>query len=165
MVKMRRKRSVDELLKASDALFYELSMFNSLVRGMLSEIAGDSVINNALLESFAIHVRALLGFFYSDNRTHPDDIVADDFFADPTHWMSIRPAKTVILEKAHKRASKEIAHLTYARLKVKPEQKPWEYVPISNDLDKIIEGFLNVVPRDLLGNRWDDFKKAERKTV
>ncbi len=136
-------------------------MFQSLVQGMASGIAGNSVINNALLESFGIHVRALIWFFYADSP-RKDDVIAEDFFSTPTEWQTARPPITQVLEKAKKRAGKEIAHLTYARLDVTPEQKPWEFLPIFNDMNKVIELFLSMAPEHLLGERWDEFKKQRR---
>jgi hypothetical protein len=98
-------------------------MFQSLVQGMASGIAGESVINNALLESFGIHVRGLIWFFDADSP-RKDDVIAEDFLPLSDTWQVARPKKTAVLEEAKSRADKEIAHLTYARLKVSQEQKP-----------------------------------------
>ena len=77
----RPVRSKEELRQASDHLYYEIYMFQMLVQSMASGIAGRSAINNALLESFAIHLRALMGFFYPDNPCN-DDIITEDIFAN-----------------------------------------------------------------------------------
>ena len=145
----------DKLRKASDHLWYEIWMFQSLVPGMASDIAGRGVMANALLESFAIHVRALIHFFYADSRQR-DDVLAEDFFEDPSAWRSSRPAKTSVLTSAKKRADKEVAHLTYSRQKVTPDKKPWHYIPIYDDLQATIAAFFNLVPGRLLGERWAD---------
>jgi len=125
----RISRSLEELCEASNHLFYEIWMFQALAQGMSSGIAGIGAMNNSLLEAFAIHVRALIGFFYSENP-RSDDIVAEDFFENEDVWKNLQPAKTETLGTAKKRADKEIAHLTYTRLDVTPEQKPWEYLKI-----------------------------------
>lgn len=151
-------RSEIDLQKASDHFHYEIGMFQNLVRGLASGIAGDSVINNALLESFGIHTRALLGFFYADN-SRDDDVIADDFFSEPTEWQSIRPPITEILENARKRTDKEIAHLTYRRIEISPKEKGWDIILIHSDLEKVIDIFLNSVEPDLLGDLWDVVKK------
>jgi len=144
----RTVRSKEELRQASNHLFYEIWMFQTLAKGMASGIAGEGPINNALLESFAIHVRALIGFFYSENQ-RSDDIVADDFFPNSNDWKNKRSIKTEILDKAKKRADKEVAHLTYTRLDVTPKQKPWEFLKIFNDLQVPIKTFLEKVSPDL----------------
>lgn len=143
------------MLEASDHLWYEIWMFQSLVAGMGSGITGTSVINNAILESFAIHVRVLIHFFYADSR-QDDDVIAEDFFADPTLWRNKRPPKTEVLATAKVRADKEVAHLTYSRQKVTPETKLWHFVPIAKDLQTAVQKFIELVPKELLGQPWDN---------
>lgn len=154
----RTIRSQEELRQASNHLFYEIWMFQTLAQGMASGIAGEGAINNALLESFAIHVRALIGFFYSENP-RGDDIIAEDFFPNPEDWISQRPLKAELLDRAKKRADKEVAHLTYTRLDVTPEQKPWEFLKVFNDLQVLIQTFLDNVSMDLLGSNWEETKR------
>jgi hypothetical protein len=146
---MRKPRTENELQRSLDNLSYEISMFQRLTQGMLSGIAGEGVINNALLESFAIHVRALLGFFYSEN-SQDDDVIAEDFFLEPDKWKNNRPLKTETLKNANRKANKEIVHLTYERLNVTTDQKPWEFDKIANDLQVVIGFFLNSIPSNLL---------------
>jgi hypothetical protein len=155
----RSNRTEEELQKASDHLHYEIWMFQALAQAMALGIAGrGNVINSSFLESFTIHVRVLIGFFYSDDP-RDDDIIADDFFTSPGEWQKIRPPKTDLLYKAKKRADKEVAHLTYTRLAIAPEQKQWDFVKIFNDLQELIEIFLKSVPANLLGSKWEDIKK------
>ncbi|MBK9928198.1 MAG: hypothetical protein IPP66_23265 [Anaerolineales bacterium] len=153
-------RSQGQLRDASNHLFYEIWMFQTLAKGMASGIAGNGAINNSLLESFAIHVRALIGFFYSDNP-RPDDIIAEDFFENDNEWKNIRPVITEILINAKKRADKEIAHLTYNRLDITPEQKPWEFIRIFSNLQAPIKIFLENASTDLLGSSWDETKRRQ----
>ena len=63
----RINRTDEELKKASDHLHYEIGMLTSFAHGMGSGIAGQGPIANALLESFVIHVRALMDFLYNEN--------------------------------------------------------------------------------------------------
>jgi hypothetical protein len=107
---------------------------------------------NSLLEAFAIHVRALIGFFCPEDP-RSDDIIIDDFFTSPSDWQKMRPPKTELLNKVEKRPDKEVAHLTYARLDITPEQKYWDFVKIFNDLQSLIELFLQSVPVNLLGSK------------
>ena len=156
---MKPKIHTDDRLRgAADALYYEFWMFERLALGMASGIAGEGVINNALMESFVIHLRVLLDFFYTD-KTEQDDIIAAHFFIDPEIWKKARPDKTPLLLEAEKRANKEVAHLTYTRLDKTPEQKNWEFLLILSDVNKVKEAFLNILPpRHLLGERWANFK-------
>ena len=109
------------------------------------------VTNNALIEAFGVHVRSLLDFFYSEGQH--DDVVATHFFSSSSIWENARPFKSAEdLEKIKSRVNKEIAHLTYTRQKV--ESKRWYFKEIQDDLNKIIEVFSSLVPKNLLGSRW-----------
>ncbi|MGC9967908.1 MAG: hypothetical protein ABSE08_21200 [Syntrophobacteraceae bacterium] len=136
-------------------------MFTSLADGLASGISGDSVINNALLESFTIHTRILLDFLYAASPKK-DDVIAEDFFDDPAKWCNKRPQKS---EKVlvHRRVGKEIAHLTYARQKVTQETKPWAFIEIANEVNRCLQLFLDLLPLELLGQSWDEYK-SQRDT-
>jgi hypothetical protein len=117
-------------------------------------IFGEAPVNNALLESFVIHVRALMDFLYAPENAQADDVLAEDFFQSPELWTNLRPTLSELLSEAKRRAGKEIAHLTYARLHVTPETKPWHFVQIANELSAVINVFLQNVSRDKLGSQW-----------
>ena len=152
----RRKRTQEELRKASDHLHYEVWMFTSLASGLASGITGESVINNALLESFTIHARVLLDFLYAEPRY--DDVIAEDFFASPELWREARPPKSDNVKTVHKRVGKEIAHLTYARQDVTPETKGWGFSEIVQAVQPVVDAFLGAVPQEFLGSRWERIK-------
>jgi hypothetical protein len=154
----RKKRSTNELRQASNHLYYEVRMLEHMSTGIHSGIAGNSAINNAFIESFVIHARILLDFFYP-SKPRPDDVIVTDFFQHPKTWEKARPEKTGILDTIHKRVGKEAAHLTYARQKVSEEQKRWDHKNIERDIRVLVECFLNLVPNSLLGNRWNHYKK------
>jgi hypothetical protein len=75
----RKQRSQDELHSASDHPQYEIWMFTNPSHGLASVISDQSVINNALLESYTLHARILLDFLYAE-RSKGDDVIAEDFF-------------------------------------------------------------------------------------
>lgn len=153
----RTIRKLEELQESSNHLFYEVWMFTSLANGLASGIAGQGPIANALLESFVIHVRAIMDFLYAD-RPQTDDVIAEDFFASPEQWTKIRPALSEFLSQAKRRAGKEVAHLTYARLDVTPETKPWRFIEIAKEIMAVMDIFLKNVPKEQLGSKW----KTER---
>jgi len=133
-------------------------MLTTLARGLSAGIAGQGVINNALVESFVIHARALLYFLYAESP-HPDDVIAEDFLPAPDEWAKIRSPKTELPKTTHKSVGKEAAHLTYARLHVTPETKGWAFLQIEEDIGTALSRFLEVVPKSLLGPRWGELKK------
>ena len=67
-----------------------------------------------------------------------------------------------MLERAKKRADKEIAHLTYTRLGITPDQKNWYFEDVYKDIQVLIELFLNNIPKSLLGSKWDNPKTKEK---
>jgi hypothetical protein len=116
-------RTQDDLKKASEHLHYEWDMLKSVVQAMVMNFAGAGVLNNAMLESFAVHVRSLIFFLFPENAK-TDDVLATHFVSDPAAFETARGVKSEILKKAQARAGKEVAHLTYERLKVTAETKP-----------------------------------------
>jgi len=150
----RAHRSNRELQEASNHLYYEYTMLISLAQGLASGIATKGWLANVMLEAFVIHFRVLLDFFYSETPRN-DDIVADDYFDNPSDWGKIKPATTPeLLSLAKTRAHKELAHLTYARLGVTPEQGGWPFVEIAKEIQSLMELFLRNVPDNRLGPPW-----------
>lgn len=160
---MRTIRPIEELREASEHLHYEIMMFQTITNGIAIGIAGNSVIGNALLESFTIHVRGLIQFFYPE-RARLTDIIAEDYFDADTSWQNIRPAKSTILERAEKRAHKEVAHLTYDRLKVDAESKPWNVGEIGEEIQSLFEIFYESVDKNKLGPSWGRIRTIPRET-
>src|SRR5208283_4896134 len=120
-----RPSKTDKILRnASEHLLYEHSMIRGTTDAIPSGDFGTSVFKNAPLESFAIHIRALLDFLYNDNLKI-DDMAAEDFVLDPKVWKKTRPQLSRNLMKIKNRVGKEIAHLTYARLEITEEAKSW----------------------------------------
>lgn len=52
----------------------------------------DLIVGNALLESFGIHLRSLINFFYPDKkRSQDDDVSSHHYFQDYHIWEKNRP--------------------------------------------------------------------------
>lgn len=139
---------------AEHHLVYEIQMVEGLVArfkrfdGLLSSLdetsdepavreVFDLVGRNSDIESFAIHCRALIDFLYDKKK--PRTYVAKDFFEDSGTWSAKRPAKTDRLRSIPKRASTEVAHLSYDRSQPAP---PWDYGGIWEDLSEALRVFV-----------------------
>jgi len=105
----------------------------------------------ALIESFTMHARVLVDFLYG-SKSKSDDVVAEDFFDDPSCWVLKRPKMSELLETIHRRVGKEVAHLTYVRLDVTPEKKRWRISDIANDVHVVLKKFVELVPESRVGN-------------
>jgi hypothetical protein len=147
-------RTVEELKEVSGHLHYEIAMLMSLAQGLASGIAGQGTIANALIESFVVHLRCVLDFLYASSKRRDDDVVAQDYFDEPATWETLRPAISTKLSKARNRAGKEMAHLTYARLEVTPEAKPWPFVELTSEISEVLGIFLKNVDQNTLGDEW-----------
>jgi hypothetical protein len=151
----RKTRTKEELRKASDHLYYEFWMLHSLASGLASGIAGQGPLHNALIESFVIHVRALIDFLYP-NRPKADAVIAADFFNTQKEWDKLRPDQSKILKKAKRRAHKEVAHLSYDRQKVTMEEKGWNFLEISLEIQEVMKIFLTNINKNILGSCWKE---------
>lgn len=125
----RRARTIEDLRGSSEHLYYEISMFEATAWVLASGVFGPGPATNAFLESFTVHVRALMQFFYP-NHPCSNDVLATDFFDNPDAWLKVRGELPQVLADVNARVGKEIAHLSYARLGVSPEAKGWNVVEI-----------------------------------
>ncbi len=128
-------------------------MLNSVAQAMVMDFAGAGVLNNAILKSFAVHVRGLIFFLFPENPK-PDDVLATHFVSDPAAFEAARGLKSEILKKAQSRAGKEVAHLTYERLKVTAETKPWPFVEIATEVNRVMKIFLQHADQSKLSEAW-----------
>ncbi len=155
---MKTRRRNDELKKASKHLFYEIWMLNET-----SKIGSENTVkNNAYIESFGIHARCVL--YFLRDETKKDDMLATDFVENPQEWKEyIREKSEVlsnILKNLNKRVNKELAHLTYARLEVKPEEKGWGRREIAKEINTLFKEFLERVPKERFCNEIIEFEKS-----
>jgi len=150
-------RSDDAIEEAESVAITHTTHAEAHVWGEIDPSSGSpaerlSVLHNALIESFAIHARVLLDFFYgSTNSRNQDDVFPEHFFLDAEMWRAERPYLSDEDKKLIKRrVGKEIAHLTYARQKVELEDKPWPISDIVDVIDAAAKKFFDMAPIELL---------------
>lgn len=149
----RKARTDEDLRSASEHLQYEAWMFLTLARSLSTGVFGQGALNNAALESFTVHARVLLEFFFGDNP-RPDDVVADDFLGGQGEWKQVRGDTPMVLSDLRTRVGTEIAHLTYARLSVTPEAKGWHFLETLKAFEGVVGQFLKAVPSERLAQVW-----------
>ena len=150
-------RSDDEIEEAESVAFTHTTHAEAHVWGVIDPSSGSPterlvVLHNALIESFALHARVLLDFFYGSAKSrNQDDVLAEHFFHDAEIWHAKRPHLSDDDRKLIKRrVGKEIAHLTYARQMVDPEDKPWPITDIVDVIDAAANKFFDLAPMELL---------------
>jgi hypothetical protein len=115
---------------SGEHLLYELRMFWRLT-GIVPRM--DGLMLSALLESYLIHLRNLIDFFYRP-KDHEDDVIAADFFDDPSAWSA---TISTSLDAAQKRANKELSHLTTKRKSATDPSKRWEVVALFKEIEAV----------------------------
>ncbi|MGD0221642.1 MAG: hypothetical protein ABSF71_04840 [Terriglobia bacterium] len=133
-----------ELQQASVHVKYELDMLAATISFLSKDPGGtDQATWNAYLESFVLHLRNLIDFFYPSKKPKADDILAEHYVTNVALWNAHRPVKTNFLREAETKANKQVAHLTYTRLAA---DKNWSWAAISGDLEQVVTCFLNSLP-------------------
>lgn len=136
----------------SEHLYYEYDMMirtaNMLMQKNVLNSWFSISLKNALVESFSIHVRNLIQFFYNDT-TDQDDLLAIHYFEDKEQWIGIRGELTSTLKTAKKKANKQISHLTFTRLTNKPG-KNWEVEKIAKELIGLMSKFIETTNSDCM---------------
>ena len=115
--------TADELLKALDAVYYEVRQLVD----MIAPTTGHGALNNAVLESRLLHVRTLLDFFAVGTCTN-DDVLA-------THYGFL--LTPVVIDRMYvSRLNKDLAHLTYSRTQRTQASKQW---PVDSVVAPLLE--------------------------
>ena len=113
------------------------------------------LLRNAVLDSFLIHVRALVNFFYrKPNRE--TDVVAGDYLcgSERKYWDEHYSGDPDWFKDIRIRIDKGLAHISYER-----QKGAWDSGIIEREIDKAFGEFINRVPLDLLGTRWEKIKR------
>lgn len=180
----RLKQSMEQLQTASSHLHYEVQMLHECAR-RLSELRNsdeeisldDKTLENALIESFLIHARVLIDFFYVKSRLEANpntnirssDVIAEDFLEKPNNWWSICPEKSPELEEVNPKVGKQVAHLTYDRSYITVKGKKWDIGRIYYALVDVIFVFIENVDRKYLDPKLlqivDKSKNTKRRRI
>ena len=108
-----------QLKGALEHVYYEIAQLTETLIG-----SNNVAVNNALVESRLIHVRALLDFFERSTRrvmkgTEMDDVLSLDY--------GFAPQTVGISSLYQERLNKDLAHLTYSRSERLATEKPWPH--------------------------------------
>jgi len=152
-VKKRIQRTNQELCTITNRLFYEWQMM--VFSAEMLQNSTEQFIQNALIESCAIHSRALVKFFYpfEGKRIPPlTDAIADDFFVTLNECKNACPKipKELDYDTFGKYADKQIAHIIYNN----EDKNQWNFALITNALQPMLEKFVELVQPEQLGDRW-----------
>ena len=111
--------SRDQLKDTLEHIYYEIAQLTGTLR-----TTNNVAVNNALVESRLIHVRALLDFFQKPVRGNMRGKELDDVLSSDYGFPS---QKVGIPSQYQERLNKDLAHLTYSRSQRLPADKPWPH--------------------------------------
>jgi hypothetical protein len=156
-----------ELLNYSEQhLYHEITMLWKLADKFKQNPNGVGITATALLESYVIHLRNLIEFFYRRRAELKDyqktDVVAEDFFDDAVNCST--PQMSAEMKTAQNRANKEVNHLTAGRQIGKGED--WKVVQLFEEIKAVATGFARRASRAKLHEKVTDFLlSSEEKTA
>jgi hypothetical protein len=133
---------------SKEHLFYDIWMLYE-VTFKLSLSISDGIIANAMVESFVIHATLILDFLFNI-KDKESDSVADDYLVDPLAWRKLSSVHRKKFDFVWQRRNKEIAHLSYERLGITPQEKLWNFVAIAREISDLVDLFIDSASKDLL---------------
>lgn len=163
---MTKKLMRTNLPEVLSYLFYEADMFAAIPGSYEANV--DRHVKNAVLESFAVHMRNLACFFGFGGRILASDITIDDLAAFLPNWKApeISPDDALFMKSQIERANKQVAHLTEERLLHRNPVWQWEHVRITKILSAFWRNFEQALDIDLSNIRTEiaDFTKTPKPT-
>jgi hypothetical protein len=145
---------------SKEHLLYEFHIFWWVAENLARE---KGFLLSALLESFAIHLRNLIDFFYTQpENARNDDLVAADFFDSPGAWNLGQIPKPLC--DARKRANKEISHITYKRKCAMDPTKPWPVADLFEEIHAVAQKFGAGASSKKLHHRVKTWLKSDPET-
>ena len=132
-------------------MFFEMASVQSRLNRNNDFLRALATINTGLTESFALHLRNIIVFFYNDTPAELD-VVAADFCAEGT-WIETRPSLTRTLSIAKKRANKALLLLTMERNSLAGPEKPWDFEGISAEIKLVLLLFVKTANPERLAPR------------
>lgn len=150
--------SDDELRLLTEHLYYEVQMTFDLSVLLATSHIPNPLVRNAMVETFPMHVRQLIDFFWRERSSNPKaerDAFAADYF-DPGEWAALRPERPADLDAVWEKVGWGIVHLTYGRANVTPEQKEWRPLLICQALAPVVRCFIDNVDPAKLDPEWFD---------
>lgn len=138
---LKQQPSYKALAKTQEHLQYEVRMLFETMIALQNLPRTDSptpeqwCTNNALIESFLIHARALIDFLYTHPSPKKRDVLAKHFLEDPAKWKKEHYNLPPLLHEARERAHKEVAHLSYMRASIGLDDKKW---PVGEIAERIL---------------------------
>ncbi len=148
-----------DTIRLSEHVAYEIDRLFA-THGMLvgDVVQPGTAPHDAVLESFAVHLRNLIEFLYGP-RKFENNAIAEDFFADPARWRALSGTKPEDLDRAQKQGHKQIAHISFERVGA---DKRWYVGALTERLHEVVRAFLDNADEDRIGPELRDLRAKLR---
>jgi len=155
----------DLLAYSQEHLRYEIQNFFDAgrllaARSFDTSNSDEITIKNALVESFATHLRNLLLFLYPYGG-EKSDVISDLFFSNPIpDWKRKRQPESVFgFRDLRQRASQEVSHLTVFR-RNSDKNKQWQLLETMQSVKAVLDVFVENAPSTKLDASVKDLVKS-----
>jgi hypothetical protein len=146
----------DLLAYSGEHLYYEIEQLlfkavltrTALPTIRVNNIDATPVVRNSLIESFATHLRNLIGFFY-DTKPYPTDVIAGDFYASGQLPAGFPPISDK-LTNAKLRQGKEIGHMSSELKDADSPEKRWDHRELIGEIAPALRFFARTADSDRL---------------
>ena len=164
-----------QLIGFSERLLHEIQIFFRGGRALVRLHAGLGrpvrwEVEMALVESFAVHTRALADFFFQAKRgsRFPNDAFAIDYFDSPKNWIKLAGPPGHWLRAIRDQRSQvdrfgaQIGHLNYGTHPLSEDATGWPTVQLMREMGSTLQTFIDNVPPQRVS---DDFTMKARAEV
>jgi len=152
--KTRRYGTQNDKLQASKALRYEWWMLNECAARIPSFGNKDTIMCNALIEAFCVHLRNFIEFFHLKQEKLSDQLFWKHYLSTDE---KINLKNDLFPYK--KNTNKLLSHLTYERINYTEETKSWPTGQIANEINENMFQFIDAADQSLLCDKIKKYKK------
>jgi len=182
--------NTNELIQASDHLFYEVRMLDGtssflfagnglfIDNGMIDRNNPQAIAwaretaKNAFLESFTVHMRNILEFILKPRVGDGKDDIISKHYMSEDNWNQMQKEikgllSDIDLDELKKRVNTEIVHLSFERNKLDYKAKQWEYLKLRENVLQACLIFYKYADKELFSenskNYFDRISQEYRK--
>lgn len=131
---------------AEEHILCEFNMIQDAANVVSRAHGTNGLLENIALESFLLHIRQVRDFFYGVRKNKwPDDTFASDY---ASNWESVQPDLPRVIKEHEERLDRQLAHLSYARLRYKGKEKEWPVDEMATAMAEVVRVFLRSLPQD-----------------
>lgn len=136
--------SANELISITTQIWYEIWMLHESHHLLVKRHIGtNKIMRSVLKESFLVHARNLIEFFYPQER-QPGGFCAEQFFDDPATWS--KGPRPTILKRDLDLIKQVLEPIAEERWQIESATTEWASY-LMDELTQVILSFFNLRPK------------------